>query len=321
MTAPDAQPKPDEWSTVMSGDSEYITAATFNFEQNGFGDPARRRRAYRLLKSLDLHLLFRQEVNGAADGEQQIRYEAEEALGMRSWLGERSCTAVMADTRVFAPRGEWPSPWTGFKLPPTAVTLQLRDAGPQSTPVIAVAGHAVYNSPLLREIETEMLTGFNDKWVTLPPDGVSRHAVMIGGFDGNSYPHNLVAGDPALPELTDIKDGPHRAHRSRPGSDGVRVMHQGPHETLDTARVVDVGRHLALTRGQQAAVGPTMLAYDTHGPDSRVDWVCSSQQLLPAWEHVEVIDAQAVSDHNIVVGRMRRDHLAELLCDLKITAA
>jgi hypothetical protein len=297
-----------------------LVVASFNFEQNGMGDHGRRQAAYQLLSEHGVQLLFRQEMPGADTGQQAIMYEAEEALGLRGWLGEGSATAVFADTGIFRPLGHWPSPWTGFKLAPTAVTLQLRDAGPDSTPIIAVAAHLNYAVPLQREIEAGWITTFNDKLITLPSQR-RRHAVMIGGLDGNSYPHRITGAERPLPELDRIEDHPHRAHRSRIGPVGVRVMDQVPHQTLHTAGVRDVAAHLAQTPDRTTPLDPTMLACPTHGPDARVDWLVASRHLLPVFHDVQVIDAQDFSDHNIVIARASRSQLAAMLSDPADAAA
>lgn len=295
-----------------------LVIATLNQEQNGMGDPGRRRAAYELLAHHGVKLLLRQEMPGADREQHAVMYEAEDALGLRGWLGEGSATAVFADSSVFAPLGHWPNPWSGFKLRPTAVTLQLREAGPDSTPIIAVAGHLNYAVALQREIEAGWLTTFNDKWITLP-SGQRRHAVMIGGLDANSYPRPSSPGECPLPMLDKIADRPHRAHRSRPGPDGTRAMDQMPHDVLRTAGLVDIAAHLAQTR--DAAVAPTMLACDTHGPDARVDWLVASRHILPVFHRLDVIDAQDISDHNLVLARASRTELAALLPRLTITAA
>ncbi|WP_433892727.1 hypothetical protein [Streptomyces sp. CA-111067] len=297
-----------------------VVVATFNLEQNGMGDPGRRRAAYEVLARHGVQLLFRQEMPGADQAQHAVMYEAEEALGLRGWLGEDSATAVFADTSTFNPLGHWPTPWSGFKLPPTAVTLQLRDAGPDSTPIIAVAAHLNYAVAAQRETEAGWITGLNDKWITLA-DGQLRHALMIGGLDGNSYPHQASPGECPLPVLDQIADHPHRAHRSRIGPVGIRVMDQVPHAVLHTAGVVDIAAHLAQTTGDTGAVAPTMLAYPTHGPDARVDWLVTSRHLLPVFHHVEVIDAQHLSDHNIVLARASRSRLAALLAAPAASAA
>jgi len=301
-------------------DGEDLVVATFNHEENGMGDPGRRRAAYALLAQHGVHLLFRQEMPDADRAQHAVMYEAEAALGLRGWLGEGSATAVFADPNVFVPLGHWPAPWTGFKLAPTAVTLQLRDAGPDSTPLIAVSGHLNYAVPVLREIEAGWLTTFNDKRINLP-SGHRRHAVMIGGLDGNSYPHRVTAQEPPLPQLDAIEDHPHRAHRSRIGPAGTRVMDQDPHETLHTAGIRDIATFLAQTTGARHPLDPTMLAYPAYGPDTRVDWLCASRHLLPVFHDVQVIDAQDLSDHNIIIARANRNGLARLLSELALTAA
>lgn len=298
-------------------DDTDVVIATFNVEQNGFGDPGRRRAAYDLLRQHHVQLLFRQEMFLNDKDRRAVMYEAEEALGLRGWLDiGGNANAVFADTSVFRPLGEWPAPWNGFKLPPTAVTLQLRDAGVDSTPIIAVAAHLNYAVPVLREIEAGWTTYWNDKWVTLP-SGTRKHAVMLAGLDGNSYPRTAAPGvhEVPLPELTDIKDDAHRAHRSRPGPAGTRVMDQVPHDVLHTARVRDIALHLAETTQGRQRLEPTMLACDTHGPSTRVDWLVASRPILPAFREVVTVDAQHVSDHNLVIAHADRRDLARLLSD------
>jgi len=298
-----------------------LVIASLNLEQNGLGDPGRRWAAYERIRELGVHLLFRQEMNGADLDRHALMYEAEDALGMRCWLSERSATAVFADERIFKPLGHWPTPWTRFKLPPAAVTLQLRAAGPESTPPIAVAAHLNYAVPALRDIEAGWITGFNDKWVTLPKDGGRQHAVMLAGLDGNSYPHQRTAAEPPLPERDKIQDRPHRAHRSRTGPDGGRVVDQDPHEILHEAGVRDIAAYLAQVPGGADRLDPTMLASETHGPDARVDWLMASHQLLPVFTQVAVIDARDISDHNLVIANASASGLAQLLSDLDFAAA
>ncbi|WNI18725.1 hypothetical protein [Actinacidiphila sp. ITFR-21] len=90
-------------------------------------------------------------------------------------------------------------------------------------------------------------------------------------------------------------------------------MDQVPHAVLRSAGVVDIGSHLAQTTGDTGAAAPTMLAYPTHGPDARVDWLVACHHLLPVFHHVEVIDAQNISDQNIVLARTSRGRLKALL--------
>lgn len=98
-------------------------------------------------------------------------------------------------------------------------------------------------------------------------------------------------------------------------------MDQVPHALLHAAGIVDIAAHLAQATDDTEPVKPTMLAYDTHGPDARVDWLVASRHLLPGFHHVEVVDAQHLSDHNIVLARASRTALASLLSGLAITAA
>ncbi|MEU4205353.1 hypothetical protein AB0F64_36200 [Streptomyces sp. NPDC026294] len=56
-----------------------------------------------------------------------------------------------------------------------------------------------------------------------------------------------------------------------------------------------------------------MPASVTHGPATRVDWVCASRHLLPAVYDCEVVDSEQDSDHDYVVTRWNHDALADLL--------
>ncbi|MFH8591598.1 hypothetical protein [Streptomyces rimosus] len=295
--------------------TSHVTMISFNFEQNGFGDRTKRLKVWRRLRDFSPALVWRQEMNGAAEYARAVMYEAEDrrvGLGMRGWLGERSATAVFADMRVFTPVAEFPNPDAVMHLPPTAVGLQLNAAGPDSSPFIAVAGHLNYVSPTQREMEAGWLSSFNDKTLRMP-DGSRRKAYMIGGFDGNSYPHQATPGDLPLPNLSEIGDEPHRAHRSRRGPDGTHIMDQEPHAILEKAGVVDVAHHLAQTESRRTGLAPTMAESATHGPATRVDWVCASRHLLPAVYDCEVIDSGGDSDHRYVVTRWDQDALADLL--------
>ncbi|MGW2022008.1 hypothetical protein [Streptomyces decoyicus] len=300
-------------------DREYVNVACLNAERNFGGDITKRMKWYRKIRhEYGVHLLFRQESWDTLNNNQAIRSESEEYMsGMRSWVGEKSWNAVYVDTSVFRWLGTWPNPHPIMTGPPCAVTLQLRDAGPDSTPIVSVAGHLTYCSVTLRKIESEIITAFNDKWVKLPETGEVRHAVMVGGFDANALASGLT-----LPELSGIQDRPHRVHRSHQLPDGTRVMDQYPHDTWAAAGLVDIAAMKARS-GQTSAVAPSMRASETHGPDARVDVIVASRHIADddLWESVEVIDTDGDSDHNMIYARIRRSRLAERLKDLRITAA
>ncbi|WP_050502482.1 hypothetical protein [Streptomyces monomycini] len=298
----------------MTNDLIMISA---NVEQNGFGNRETRLKVWRRLRPYRPTVVWRQEMPGAADHARAVMYEAEDpevGVGLRGWLGERSATAVFADMAVFAPVAEFPNPSLIMQNPPTAVGLQLRGAGRQSRPVIFTAGHFSYAVPVQREMEAGCLSTFADRTVRMP-DGTLRKAYMIAGIDGNSYPHQAqdTPGDVPLPHLGDIGDEPHRAHRSRRGPDGTDRMDTDPHAVLGKAGVVDVAHHLAMAKGCGTGLAPTMPASDTHGPATRVDWVCASRPLLPAVSGCEVIDSEETSDHDFVVTRWDLDALLDIL--------
>ncbi|WNI20072.1 endonuclease/exonuclease/phosphatase family protein [Actinacidiphila sp. ITFR-21] len=288
-----------------------INAAICNFENNGGGNRALWQRMHDRLASLDLHLLLRQEVWNAQDNGNELADAAEAVLGMAGLIGPECCTALYHDPDLFTPIGEFPKTGPMWVLPPTVRSLQLAGTVPGAAPLIVGSYHLNYGSPTTRLSEAERLTQWNDQWVTA--DGRRIHYPALLGGDTNSYPVPGTPGDPALPVLEEIPDEPHRAHRSYIGLDGVRRMDDRPDDTLRTAGLQDVARHLATTAGNTAAVAPTVDAYDTHGPDSRIDRIYASKELLPAVRAVEVIDMKGLSDHHTVMVRLDRDTLTDIL--------
>lgn len=288
-----------------------INAAICNFENNGGGDRSLWHRMHERLASLDLHLLLRQEVWNAQDDGNALADAAEAVLGMAGLIGPECCTALYHDPDLFTPVGEFPKTGPMWVLPPTVRSLQLAGTAPGAAPLIVGSYHLNYGSTTTRLSEAERLTQWNDRWVTA--DGRRVHYPALLGGDNNSYPVPGAPGDPALPVLEEIPDEPHRAHRSYIGLDGVRRMDDRPDDTLRTAGLQDVARHLATTAGNTAAVAPTVDAYETHGPDSRIDRIYASKELLPAVRAVEVIDMKGLSDHHTVVVRLDRDTLTDIL--------
>ncbi|MCX4573497.1 MULTISPECIES: exonuclease/endonuclease/phosphatase family protein [Streptomyces] len=288
-----------------------INAAICNFENNGGGDRALWQRMHDKLASLDLHLLLRQEVWNAQDDGNALADAAEAVLGMAGLIGPECCTALYHDTNLFTPVGEFPKTGPMWVLPPTVRSLQLAGTAPGAVPLIVGSYHLNYGSTTTRLSEAERLTQWNDRWVKV--DGRRVHYPALLGGDNNSYPVPGTPGDPALPVLEEIPDKPHRAHRSYIGLDNVRRMDDRPDDTLRTAGLQDVARHLATTAGNTAAVAPTVDAYETHGPDSRIDRIYASKQLLPAVREVEVINMKGLSDHHTVVVRLDRDTLTNIL--------
>ncbi|CCB74934.1 MULTISPECIES: exonuclease/endonuclease/phosphatase family protein [Streptomycetaceae] len=290
-----------------------IVFASFNFEQNGFGDRKRRERAYELINEIKPDVLFRQEMNGAGANGRAMLNEAAEALQMDAFLGERSCTGLFVRGGVFTTVEQWPTPHPLMTMPPTAVTAQLRAAGPESMPLILVAGHLSYCSPELRLIEAGLVTTFNDKKRITMPDGSVRRGLMVLGVDANSYPSGsaLATGDLPLPPMDEVRDRPHRAHRSRRSALGGLRPDQEPHDRLVTAGLDDVARLCAARSGRR--VGATMNASSSHGPKTRVDWIMASSPLRSVWTRCDVVDASEVSDHHIVVARARLSELIAVL--------
>ncbi|HWU11128.1 MAG TPA: endonuclease/exonuclease/phosphatase family protein [Streptomyces sp.] len=288
-----------------------INAAICNFENNGGGDRALWQRMHDRLASLDLHLLLRQEVWNAQDNGGELANAAEAVLGMAGLIGPECCTALYHDPDLFTPVGEFPKTGPMWVLPPTVRSLQLAGTAPGAVPLIVGSYHLNYGSTTTRLAEAERLTQWNDRWGKV--DGRRVHYPALLGGDNNSYPVPGAPGDPGLPVLEEIRDEPHRAHRSYIGPDGVRRMDDRPDDTLRTAGLHDVARHLATTMGVTAAVAPTVDACDTHGPDARIDRIYASPELLPAVREVEVVDMTGLSDHHAVVVRLDRDTLTDIL--------
>lgn len=300
-----------------------LTVLSWNMENNGKGDAARRRAGHELLKSFRPDVVLRQEMWGAGDHGKQILFELEEILGLRSVLGERSCTAVFFDPAKFALVRDWQdSAGPDWVLPPTAVTLRYRPAGPDALPIAWVSYHLPYASSDMRLTESEWLTTWADKaWPA--PGGQRVILPMIGAGDHNSYPVPGTPGDPVLPVLESISDLPHRLHRSYLAADNTRLMDTRPDDVLRTAGLEDVARYWATTaQGSEGAVARTVSASSTHGPDSRIDRAYATGQLLTALTGVDVIEVDPdLSDHHILRFTLDCDVLTDILNQLPATTS
>ncbi|MDQ0601989.1 hypothetical protein QF037_006334 [Streptomyces canus] len=291
-----------------------ITLLSWNFENNGGDDPAKRLKAHELLVSLNPHVVFRQEMWGADTNGNTILYELEHVLGLRGWLGPESCTAVFADPRVFRPVREWDKAAPTWVLPPTALIMRYLPAGTEAMPLALVSYHLNYASGTNRVAESEWVSTWADKKWTGPQGEIVRMPCLAAG-DNNSYPVPGVEGDPALPVLEEIDDRPHRLHRSYVGANGTRVMDTRPDEALRTAGLEDLARYWATARqGDRRAVSRTVNACATHGPDSRVDRVYGTTDLLTAVTGVDVVEVpEDVSDHHIVRVMLDGDSISDVL--------
>ncbi|MFE7130964.1 endonuclease/exonuclease/phosphatase family protein [Streptomyces sp. NPDC057638] len=290
-----------------------ITVVCWNFERNGKNDPQLRCQAHELVAQYNPQLVLRQEMWGADENGSEVMYELENILGLRGWLGLRSCTAVFTDQSVFRTVREWPQTGPVWVLPPTALTLRYLPAGEGAMPVIVSSFHLNYASGANRVAEAEWLTTWADKRSTAPDGTTVRIPALLGG-DANSYPEPSALEEPTLPELDRIRDEPHRAHRSYLGTKGRR-MDTRPDEILRTAGLSDVAVHRAdRPGGSVAALAPTVDACDTHGPDARIDRMYVTDELLPAITDVDVIRVRPeLSDHHIVRLTLDGDRLAALL--------
>jgi hypothetical protein len=245
----------------------------------------------------------------------QIFSGLEGILGLRGELGPKSCTALFFNPDTFAVVRDWDDGLgPAWVLPPTARTMRFLPAGDDSLPIVMVSYHLAYGSSNQRLTEAEWLTTFADKSVPTPDGRPAKLAALICG-DNNSYPVPGTPGDPALPVLEEIKDRPHRLHRSYIGPDGIRRMDDRPDDALRAAGLEDVARYWATApHGSVKAVARTVNACDTHGPDSRIDRVYATPQLLPAIRDVDVIEVDDdMSDHHIVRVRLDADTLADIL--------
>ncbi|MFB7270658.1 hypothetical protein [Streptomyces sp. NPDC056244] len=151
------------------------------------GDRAERMAVYEVLRAFRPHLLFCQGMRGADTDYEHVMFEAENELGMRGWLGETSHTAVFADMDVFRPVGRIRGSSTVVVASPTAVALQLDDAGLESLPLCAVSGTVSSAADVPRRSESLMLSQCTKSMVTLP-GGRRRRALVIGGFDAAVCP-------------------------------------------------------------------------------------------------------------------------------------
>ncbi|MEU9791096.1 endonuclease/exonuclease/phosphatase family protein [Streptomyces sparsogenes] len=294
--------------------TRFINVATCNFEKNGKGDRSLWEAMHKRLRSLNLQVLFRQEMWGANDDDNELADAAERVLELEGRIGERCCTAVYTDPAVFAHEHHWPLTGGMWVQPPAAHAFRYLPAGDDAPPLVAVSYHLNYGSPTLRAAESEYLTTWNDKrWQSKKGQQISLPALF--GGDSNSYPDRAIQGDRPLPQLREIEDRPHRAHRSYQGWHGRRIMDSRADETLRTAGMEDVARHLA-EKGDASGLAATMDASSTHGPATRVDRIYASTALLPAVSSVEVIDMTGLSDHHTVLLKLDYDVLADVLRSL-----
>ncbi|MGG7574124.1 endonuclease/exonuclease/phosphatase family protein [Streptomyces sirii] len=291
-----------------------ITVLCWNFERNGSGSHIARFQAHETLRSLNPHLVLRQEMWGSdADGHRTM-FELESILGMRGWLGPKSSTAIFVDPTVFEPVRTWPDTGPMWVQPPTALTVRFKPAGVESMPLAVVSYHLNYGSPGNREVESEWLTTWADKkWTTLEGQTFTTPALL--GGDSNSFPTPGTPNDPPLPTLSKIEDRPHRLHRSYIGPDGRRQMDTRPDEILRTAGLKDVARYWATAPGgNTAAIARTVNGCVTHGPDARVDRIYATTDLLPAVRGVDVIEVPLTkSDHHILRLDLDGDVLTDIL--------
>lgn len=279
-----------------------LTLVCWNLEQNGKGNPEVRRAASEALRRLQPDIVLRQEMGDADARGHTIFHDQCRALDMQGVLGPASCTAVFYNPSRLDLVRDWSDGLTPhFVLPPTAVTLRLKEAGRDALPFNVVSYHLAYASAQQRLMEAEWLTTWADKsWEA----GNGHRYVLpaILGGDNNSYPAPGTAGDLPLPDLTKVKDRPHCLHRSYAGPTGDRVPDTRPDDTFRTAGLEDAARYWAgAENGSTAALARTVNTSPTHGPDSRIDRVYLTPELLPAMTGLRIHEvALDKSDHHIV---------------------
>ncbi|MFE7114474.1 hypothetical protein ACFU99_03500 [Streptomyces sp. NPDC057654] len=268
-----------------------ITVAAFTLGEQACSDPDRRLPLYRCLQKVNPHLLFGYRMHGIDARHYRVRYEMERKLGMRSWLADGG-TAVFADMDVFAPQGEGKSVADAFGPPPTAVVLQLGDAGPASTPVFAVAGLLSHASGR-RSVQASHLAAYHHQMVTLPSSldspgsGASVGALMVGGLR--------------------IERLPLRGAHVPSSPTAVQVVGTMP-PVLDVANL-------------QKQLGAEAGAVLGSGPSGAATWFCSSPELLSAWGDTEIVDTEGACPEPLLVARLHRDTLSSRLLRLAGRAA
>lgn len=291
-----------------------LTVLNWNFQDNGGGDQATWSKGHDLLARLSPDLLLRQEPWDATDNGHTIHNLQEEILGLRGWIGQRSRTAVYANTSLFSSVRDWRDKTAPFWVqPPTPVLFRYRPAGSGALPFVAMSFHLHYCSVTHRLSESETATTYADRW-WITPDGRKVSLPCLLGGDNNSYPHQDLPAAPALPVPASIKDKRHLVHRSRLLPDGTRVMDTLPDKTLRDAELFDLARFWAQKSRDMGAVARTVNASDTHGPDARIDRVYGTSHFLPAVINVDVIEVDLdLSDHHIVRITLDGDILADVL--------
>ncbi|CBG70317.1 hypothetical protein SCAB_32151 [Streptomyces scabiei 87.22] len=297
-----------------------IRVVSCNFERNGRSDYDTWLTMYQRLAALRPAVLCRQENPGhARTGAGRLLFnESQRILGLAGELGPGLGTdALYYDQEVFEQLTVWETACPAWPLPPVAMTLRLR--GTEDVDLVAACTRLSYNSPHLRAVQAGDVTRFADRvepCKTGAGTADRKLPVLAIGQDCNSYvdPPRLVPGETPVPELADIKDPQHRAHRSYETAPGLRVMDSLADRTLLAAELEDAARHAALLPGGPGlrAVAPTVDASPTHGPAHRVDRIYTSRMLLPAVINAEVIDMKGLSDHHTVMVAFDRDVIVDI---------
>ncbi len=292
-----------------------LTLVCWNLENNGKGAP-QRRHADELLQSLNADIIFRQELWDAGANGKVIVNEQTDTLGLPGVLGEGSCTALFYNPAKFSvvrPRMQNRARAPQHVMLPAAVTLRHEAAGPDALPFNAISYHLNDVNAKQRLVEAKWLTTWADNaWST---SGRQRHSLpTIYAGHTNSYP-TASRGDLPLPDLSTVKNQPHRLHRSYAGPSGQRIPDTRPDSAFRTAGLEDAALYWATApHGDPTALTRTVNACDTYGPDSRVDRTYLTPELLPAITGFDVIEVdEGLSPHHILRLTLDGDQLSDIL--------
>ncbi|MFE4669394.1 endonuclease/exonuclease/phosphatase family protein [Streptomyces sp. NPDC056716] len=289
---------------------------TFNLEFDGgpdvHGNPSERwHAAHGLLAEREPDVMCRQEATYSRDDGHKRLHLAEQALGMRGFLGpvgtkpsRQHPTAIFIRPEVFTVQREYAL--TDWRTPPTNIIATL--AGAPDASFTLVSCHLTPTSPGGREREADDLARLV---------GLSRGGGWIGAGDMNEYP--VPDGEEVPPiDWTSpaIRDLPHVQHRTTEGPDGARISCTYVDKKLRGCGLVDPARHAAHVLGQRSALSATAgwaPGTEGQGGKSRLDRLYLDEELVQAVVSVEVLDMSGVSDHHAVEVVLDRGEAIEAL--------
>ncbi|MFI1012637.1 hypothetical protein [Streptomyces sp. NPDC020965] len=299
-----------------------------NFALEGKGDPAVRHDYYRLLRSLDPHLIGRAEVRGTgASAEHLLAMEValtppdrphlrpQGILGGPAVADLRTAVFIRPDAFRLVRRNDPRPPGSPWGCPPTTVDLRLAAFPAATRELVFTVAHHHYASPPARKLEGQELTKAADRRdsadrTPVYPNGRPREALTV--LDANSYPEPGTPGDTPPPNPKLIADRSHIAHRFVLGDDGSLVPDTYSDRILRTAGMEDIARHLALTTGRTDVLAPAD-GYPDQGGPCRIDRAYATSGLLTAVEDFRVVETTGLSDHPLLLISLSQQRLAEVL--------